>query len=144
MLLVAEQSGLAPAQIHGQGDNSYMAMAVRVGEPESPKGYLVARVQPESLVSVFETALSEPGTFVFDQYNGRFKPTVLSNLAAAPGASEHIVWLNIPSSLFRIGIVQGKSDVGSLGILRPSLFVLGLLLLTLGVMLKVRPERLPM
>ena len=144
MLLVAAKSGLAPAQIHGQGEASYLAMAVRIGEPESQKGYLMVRVRPGSLISAFKAALSEPGAFALDQYNGRFKPTMLSNLASAPGASEHIAWLNIPSSLFRIGFVQGSADVTSLGILRPTLFILGLLLLTLGVMIKVRPYRLPM
>ena len=144
MLYDAAESGLAPAQIHGKGDTSYLAMAVRVGEPESPAGYLVARMRPDALISVFNTALSEPGAYALDQYNGRFRATTLSNLASAPGASEHIVWLNIPSSLFRIGFIQGVAASISLGILRPALFILGLLLLTLGVMLKVRPAQLPM
>ena len=139
MLLVAAEAGLAPAQIHGQAEASYLAMAARVGEPESPAGYLVVKVSPDALVSVFKSASSESGIFALDQYNGRFKPTVLSNLASAPGSSEHIVWLQIPSSLFRIGFLQDARASSSLGILRPVLFILGLLLLTLGIMLKFRP-----
>ena len=139
MLLVAEESGLAPAQIHGQADASYLVMAARVGEAESPAGYLIVKVSPDALVSVFKTASSESGAFALDQYNGRFKPTMLSNLASAPGSSEHIVWLQIPSSLFRIGFLQDARASSSLGILRPVLFILGLLLLILGIMLKFRP-----
>ena len=144
MLLVAEESGLAPAQIHGQAEASYLAMAARVGEPGSPAGYLMVKVSPDALVSVFKTASSESGTFALDQYNGRFKPTMVSDLAAAPGSSKHIVWLQIPSSLFRIGFIQSTRVSGSLGILRPVLFILGLLLLTLGIMLKFRPGHRPM
>ena len=144
MVLVAAESGLAPAQIHGQAEASYLAMAARVGEPGSPAGYLMVKVSPDALVSVFKTASSESGTFALDQYNGRFKPMMLSNLAAAPGSSEHIVWLQIPSSLFRIGFLQGVRVSDSLGILRPVLFILGLLSLTLGIMLKFRPGHRPM
>ena len=141
MLLVAAESGLAPAQIHGQAEAAYLAMAARVGEPESPEGYLMVKVNPDALVSVFTTA---SGAFALDQYNGRFKPMMLSNFAAAPGSTEHIAWLPIPLSLFRIGFLQGARASDSLGILRPVLFFLGLLLLTLGMMLKFRPGQRPM
>jgi phosphomannomutase/phosphoglucomutase len=144
MLMVAEESGLAPAQIHGQGEASYLAMAARVGGPESTAGYLLVKVSPEELVSAFKNVLSESGLFALDQYNGRFKPTMISDLATAPGSSEHVVWLQIPSSLFRIGFKQGVKASTSLGILRPVLFILGLLALTLGVMLKIRPPSLQM
>ena len=144
MLLVASESSLSPAQIHGQGETSYLAMAARVGGPESTAGYLLVKVSPDALVSAFKTVLSESGFFALDQYNGRFKSTMLSDLATAPDSSEHVVWLQIPSSLFRIGFIQGVSASSSLGILRPVLFILGLLLLTLGVMLKVRPPSLHM
>ncbi len=146
MLLVAAESGLAPAQIHGQGETSYMAMTVRVGEPESPVAYLMAKVRSDTLLSEFKTTLSDSGAFALDQYNGRFQATMLSNLASAPGEFEHIVWLSIPSSLFRIGILKKAQASTSLGILRPLLFILGLLMLILGVMLRVslywRPVKL--
>ncbi len=144
MLLVAEEAGLSPAQIHGTGADSYLAMAVRVGDPESPAGYLVAKVSPDALVSAFKAALSEPGTFALDQYNGRQKPTMLSGLATAPSESTRMVWLRVPSSLFRIGFAQGSVSTSSLGTLRFMLFVLGVILLTLGVMLKFRPAQEPL
>jgi len=143
MLLVAAETGMAPAQLHGQGEGSYVAMAIRVGDPASPTGFLMAKVSPEALLSAFNNALSESGGFAFDQYNGRFKPTVLSQLANPPSSSEHIVWIRVPSSMFRIGFVQGAGSHSSLGTMRPLLFILGLLLLTLGIMLKVRPMREP-
>jgi len=139
MLLLAQETGLAPAQIHGKGADSYLTMAVRVGDQASPTGYLLAKVSPESLISAFKGALSESGAFALDQYNGQFKPTMLSDLANAPSSSERLVWIRVPATLFRVGFVQGTSSIGSLGILRPVLFVMGLLFLTLGVMLKVRP-----
>lgn len=138
MLMVAAESGVAPAQIHGTGTGSYLAMAVRVGDQESPVGYLLAKMSPDALVSAFKAALSEPGAFSLDQFNGRFKPTILSDLATLPSPSEHFTQLNIPSTLFRVGFVQATESMGSLGILRPLLFVAGLLLLALGAMLKFR------
>ena len=144
MLMVAAETGLSPAQIHGLGETSYLAMAARAAGPESTAGHLLIKVSPEELVSGFKTVLSESGFFALDQYNGRFKSTMISDLATAPGSSEHVVWIQIPSSLFRIGFIQAVNASSSLGILRPVLFILGLLLLTLGVMLKFRPPSLHM
>jgi len=141
MLYVAAKSALAPVQIHGDGDGSYLAMAVRIGDGKNPTGYLFAKVKPHTLVETFQASLPDPGAFALDQYNGRFKPTTLSGLAAAPGAGEHIVWLRIPSSLFRVGFLQGAAASTSMGVLRPVLFVLGLVLLVLGLLLKFRPAR---
>jgi len=141
MLLVAEKSGLAPVQIHGNGAGAYLAMAVRIGDEENPAGYLFAKVKPETLVETFRASLPGPGAFALDQYNGRFKPTALSELSSPPGSSEHLVWLRVPSSLFRVGFLQGVGAGTSLGVLKPSLFVLGLLLLVLGLLLKLRPAR---
>ena len=42
MLLTTAAKGQAPAQVHGKGEASYLAMAVRVGDEDSPKGYLMA------------------------------------------------------------------------------------------------------
>jgi len=141
MLLVAEASGLAPVQVHGSGEGSYLAMAVRIGGQENPAGYLFAKVKPDALVETFKASLSDPGTFALDQNNGRFKPTTLSGLATAPGASQHIVWLRVPASLFRVGFLQGASASTSMGVLRPVLFVLALIMLVLGLLLKFRPAR---
>ena len=143
MLLVAQESGIAPAQIHGTGANAYLTMAARVGEESSPAGYLLIRVNPEALTSAFQQSLPEAGAFALDQYNGRAKPTVLSPLAVPPKASERLTWLRIPSALFRIGVVQSVGASTSMGILRPMFFIVGLLLLCLGVMLKLRPYRPP-
>ena len=144
MLLTSAESGLAPAQIHGQGEAAYLSMAARVGGPGSTAGYLLVKASPEELVSSFKEVLSDSGSFALDQYNGQFKSTMISDLATAPGSSEQVVWLQVPSSLLRIGFMQGVNASTSLGILRPVLFILGLLLLTLGVMLKVRPPGLHM
>ena len=142
-LLVAQDSGFAPAQIHGTGANAYLTMAARVGEESSPAGYLLIRINPEALTSAFQQSLPEAGAFALDQYNGRAKPTVLSPLAVPPKASERLTWLRIPSALFRIGVVQSVGASTSMGILRPMFFIVGLLLLCLGVMLKLRPYRPP-
>jgi len=142
MLLIAADSGLAPAQIHGKGEESYMAMAVRIGPQESPAGYLLVKVSPDALVSTFSSAWSESGAFALDQNNGRFNPTMLSNLSRAASSSERLVWIRVPATLFRVGFVQGVKASTSLGIFRPLLFLLGALMLALGVVLKVRP-RLP-
>ncbi len=67
MLLVMAESGVAPAQMHGKGADSYLAMTVRIGEQESTAAYLLAKIKPESLVSTFNAALSEPGALALDQ-----------------------------------------------------------------------------
>ena len=139
MLLTAASSGLAPAQIHGTGDASYIAMAVRVGDEKNPKGFLLAKMKPDGLVSTFKAALPEAGAFALDQYNGRFKPTFLSDLGRTPSATEHIVWLRVPSSLFRIGFLQGTQPAGSMGVLHLALFIIGLFLLAFGLLAKLRP-----
>jgi phosphomannomutase/phosphoglucomutase len=141
MLYIAAKSSLAPVQMHGSGDGSYIAMAVRVGDENNPTGYLFAKVKPDTLVETFKASLPDAGAFALDQYNGRFKSTTLSGLAKAPAAGEHIVWLRIPSSLFRVGLLQSAAASPSMGVLRPVLFVLGLVLLVLGVVLQFRPAR---
>lgn len=141
MLLVAEESGLAPAQVHGKGAESYLALAVRVGDEASPVGYLLAKVKPEAVVSAFTAASSNPGVFALDQYNGQFKPTFLSSFAVPPAASEHIVWLRVPATLFRVGFLQGAEASNSMDALRPVLFIAGLLMLVMGILLKLRPRQ---
>ncbi len=139
MLMVAAESGRSPVQIHGKGAESYIAIAVRIGDEASPVGILMLRASANILTSAFKTSMSEPGALALDQYNGRFKPTMISNMAVAPTSSEHIYWLRIPASLFRIGVLQGFGVISSMGILRPLIFVSGLFLLGLGLMLKLRP-----
>ena len=141
MLLVAAESGQAPLQIHGVGAEAYLAMAVRVGDEASPSAYLLAKVNPGALISAFNASLSEPGAFALDQYNGRFTPTMISNLAAPPKSSQRLVWLRVPASLLRIGVIQGVGATSSMGVLRPSFFTVGLLLLGFGILLKLRPHQ---
>lgn len=143
MLLTAAESGLAPAQIHGSGDQAYLAMAVRIGDESSPTAYLMAKVNPEALTSVFRKSLPGPGVFALDQFNGRFKPIIISNFAAPPGSAEHIVRLQITSSLFRIGVIQASGATTSMGIIRPMLLITGLLFLGLGVLIIFRPYHPP-
>ena len=144
MLLVTAESGLAPAQIHGTGKESYLAIAVRVGEHATPNGYLLAKIGSDSLVSAFRAALSDPGTFALEQYNGGFEPIALSDLSKEPSSSVRLVWLRVPTSLFRVGFLQGIEINSSEDKLRPALFILGVLLLVLGAMLKFRPSRPPL
>ena len=121
MLLTMAATGPAPAQIHGKGEGSYLAMAVPVGDEESPKGYLMAKVNPDGLVSTFKSAMSEPGAFMLDQTNGRFKPLILGELAVQPTSSEHVIWISVPATLFRVGYVSGVQTGGSLDILSTQL-----------------------
>ncbi len=141
MLLTAAESGLAPAQIHGQGAKAYLTMAARIGDEASPAAYLMAKVKPGILVQAFETSMSKPGDFALDQYNGRFKSTMISDLEPTLTSSERLVWLPIPTALFRLGVVQGIGATSSMGVLRPLFFIMGLILLALGAMLKLRPPQ---
>jgi len=144
MLLEASESGLAPAQSHGKGADAYLAMAVRVGESASPTAYLLVKVASDTLTSAFSASLPEPGAYALDQYNGRSEPTMISNFAAGPGSNQRIVWLRIPAALFRVGVIQGVGASKSLGVIRPLLFILGLLFFALGLMLKIRPYQPPL
>jgi len=143
MLLVAEESGVTSAQIHGKGQDAYLSMAVRVGEEASPAAYLLAKVNSGALTSAFKTSLPEPGAFALDQYNGRFKPSNLSSFAKGPSSAERIVWIRIPGSLFRIGVVQGVGATKTLGVMRLLLFIAGVFLLVFGLVLKFRPYQPP-
>ena len=143
MLITASESGIAPAQLHGKGAEAYLSMAVRVGDEASPTAYMMAKVKPGVLTSAFEASLPGPGAFALEQYNGRFKPARISKLAATPSSDEHVVWIRIPASLFRIGVVQGVGATKSLGIFRLLFFIAGLVLLSFGLMLKFRPYQPP-
>jgi phosphomannomutase len=143
LLLVAAENGLAPAQIHGQGEQAYLTMAVRVGDEVSPVAYLMVKMNPDKLISTFKTSLSEPGAFGFGQYTGRFESAPFSDLETPPGSKERLVWLRIPASLFKIGVIQGVSASVSLGVIRPLFFITGLLLLGIGLLLKLRPYQAP-
>ena len=57
LLLTAQEHGLGPAQIHGQGEQAYLAMAVRVGSEVSPVAYLMVRMNPDILISTFKTSV---------------------------------------------------------------------------------------
>ncbi len=143
MLLTASESGIAPAQIHGKGEGAYLSMAVRVGDETSPAAYMLAKVNPDILTTAFEASLPDPGAFALEQHNGRFKPATISKLAAAPSSSERIVWIRIPTSLFHIGVVQGVGATKSMGVFRLLFFIVGLVLLAFGLMLKLRPYQPP-
>jgi len=143
MLLTASEAGIAPAQIHGKGADAYLSMAVRVGDEATPAAYMLVKVDQGMLTSAFEASLPEPGAFALEQHNGRFKSAVISKLATAPSSSERVVWIRIPSSLFSIGVVQGVGATKSMGVFRLLFFIAGLLLLSFGLMLKLRPYQPP-
>jgi phosphomannomutase/phosphoglucomutase len=143
-MLLKTGSGFAPLQIHGAGEDAYLAMTVRIGETESSLGYLFIRMKPSAFMTAFMASLPEPGSFVLDQYNGRFTPTMISPLATPMSSREHLVWLRIPASLFRVGVVQKATASNSMGILRPILFVAGVIFLVVGVALKLWPLQQPL
>ena len=143
MLMKAAETGQAPAQIHGQGEEAYLTMAVRIDDKSAPVACLMAKVKSAALISAFRASLTVPGEFALVQNNGRFNPTMISNITGALTSSERIVWLQIPMSLFSVGVVQEVGAVGSLGVVRLVLFIIGLVLLCLGLMLKIRPYQPP-
>jgi len=139
MLFTAKANGLAPAQIHGKGQDAYLALAVRVGDPESPKAYLLVRVKPDTFLDAFKSSLPEPGLFALSQYNGRFPPSSLLGFSRPLEPGERVAWLKVPGALLRIGVVQSMESYGLGGVLHALLFVSGLLLLGVGVLLQLRP-----
>ncbi|MDX2428306.1 MAG: phosphomannomutase/phosphoglucomutase [Xanthomonadales bacterium] len=143
MLLTMAANGQVPTQVHGKGEESYLAMAVPVGDQASPKGYLMAKINPDGLVTTFKAALSEPGAYMLDQFNDRFKPLIFSELAVTPTSTEHIIWLRIPATLFRVGYVGGVQTGRAMAFLLPVAFIAGLLLLALGLLFMFRPFKSP-
>ena len=113
---------------------------------------LVAVVSPHSVLSTSAhwSATSSSHNNVRSELQGLGSQLgAISNLMEkgngefVKGISEHIIWLRIPSALFRIGVVQRVRASSSLGVLRPLIFITGLILLSLGVMLKLRPYQPP-
>jgi phosphomannomutase/phosphoglucomutase len=143
LLFSAKERGLGRAQIHGKGARSYLAMAVRVDDDHSPAAYLLARLNPDVLVSTFNTALYEPGVFALSQYNGRFEATILSDFATPLESNERLTSLPIPSSLFRVDVKQTIAASSARGALLSLFFIPGLLLLGVGLLLKFRPYQPP-
>jgi len=139
MLMKAEEDGQAPVQVHGKGDEAYLAMAVRVGDVESPAAYLLLKISPAAITTVFNASLPKAGMFALDQGNGRFAPTKIVNLAEAPSATQRLAYLRVPGALLRIGVLQTTRVSSGGGLVRPVLFVAGLLLFALGLLLKLRP-----
>jgi phosphomannomutase/phosphoglucomutase len=144
MLLLTAESGRAPLQILGKGEEAFLAMSVKVGETAPPAAFLMIRVSPDSMVSGFQASLPSAGALALVQYNGQFKPTIISQFAQPPGTSEHAVWLRVPGSLLRIGIVQSVGNIASLGVLRPLLLTVGLLLFGFGLVSKLHPYQPPL
>jgi len=143
MLMNAREDGLAPVQIHGKGEQAYLALAARVGDAESPAGYLLAKVKPAAITSVFKTSLPEPGIFSLDQANGRFSPTTIVNLTEQPSSKQRVAHMRVPGALLRIGVIQDTRVSSGGGLMRFLLLVAGLLLLSVGLLLKIRPYEPP-
>lgn len=143
MLLKASVETQASMQMHGSGEDAYVAMAKLIGQPGNIEGFVFLKIKPEAVKNAFKSALPNTGAFALDQYNGRFKATTISALGAVPSDSEQVIWLRIPGSLFRIGVVQSNHISSSTDILRPIFFISGLILLALGIMLKFRPYTIP-
>ena len=141
MMMRASEDGLALVQIHGTGNEAYVALVTRVGDIESPVAYLFVRVNASAITSVFNTSLPSPGIFLLDQANGRFAPTKIANLAQPPTSKQRVAHMRIPGSLLRVGVVQ-DARVSSGGDFIPLLlFVSGLFLIALGILLKLRPYK---
>ncbi|MGD9020175.1 MAG: phosphomannomutase/phosphoglucomutase [Lysobacterales bacterium] len=142
MLLDAE-TGLAPMQMHGTGSEARLVMAVRVGDQDAPSAYLLVRMSPDVLLQAFRGSLQEAGSLVLEQYNGRFEPNQIAPLAKPLSNRQRMVWLNVPASLMRIGVVQKTRAGGFMEVLRPVLLILGLVILIVGIALKARPIQAP-
>lgn len=139
MLMSAGKDGLAPVQFHGTGAEAYLALAARVGDAESPAGYLLAKVKPSAITTVFKASLPEPGIFALDQTNGRFATSKIVRLAEPPTSKRRVAYMRVPGALLRIGVVQDTRVSSSSGFMRFLLLVAGLLILALGLLLKFRP-----
>jgi phosphomannomutase/phosphoglucomutase len=140
MLMNARQGGVAPVQMHGKGAESYLALATRVGDVESPAAYLFMKLKPEAITTVFSASLPKVGIFSLDQSNGRFAPTGIVSLAEPPSAKQRIAYMRIPGALLRIGVIQNTRVSSGGGIMRFLLLVAGLLMFALGLLLKFRPN----
>jgi phosphomannomutase/phosphoglucomutase len=143
MLMKANNESAAPIQMHGSGDQAYVAMARRIGQPDEVEGFVFLKIKSTAIINEFNSALPGAGSFALDQYNGRFTANSIVALSAPPSESERVMWLRIPGALFRLGVVQSNQMSGNLDILRPLFFIGGVTLLILGIMLKLRPYKLP-
>lgn len=143
MLINARVDGLALVQVHGKGDEAYLALAARVGDVEAPAGYLLARIKPAAITTVFNASLPQPGIFSLDQSNGRFKASIIVGLRQPPTEAQRVAYLRIPGALLRIGVVQTSRVTRGGAFVRPLLFILGLILLAFGLLLKFRPPKPP-
>jgi phosphomannomutase/phosphoglucomutase len=103
----------------------------------------MVKISPDILISIFQLSLPEPGIFALEQFNGQFRSNVISDFARPPTATERLIWLRVPASLFRIGAKQTKGATVSLGIVRPMIFIVGVFFLAFGLMLKIRPYKRP-
>jgi len=141
MLMTARKTGWASAQLHGSGADAYLALAVRIGSAESPAACLLVRVKPDSLLAAFNTSPPKPGTFALGQYNGRQPLTTLSDFAEPASPDERVVWLQVPGSLLRLGVLQSITTSKFGGASHALIFILGLFTLGIGIMLKFQPLR---
>ena len=118
MLLSTAETGQAPMQIHGKGAESYLAMTMLVGEQASPAGYLFAKMKPDALMTAFKQhCLNRVFSALINTMAVPSQP--YSAILRRPAQSERLVWLSVPTTLFRVGFIQGTVTSASLGILRP-------------------------
>ncbi len=143
MLLSAQELGQSTVQVHGAGADAYMAMVVRAGGEASPVVYLLVKVRPSLIVTAFKASLPAAGVFALYQHNGLFMPTRVSEFAVRPTSSERVSWLLIPGSFLRVGVTQAIWVSSSNVFLHLLLFVVGLIALGFGVLLKFRPYKIP-
>ncbi len=106
MLLAASETGISPLQIHGEGNDAYLAMAVQIGNAESPQAYLLVKLEPALLTRVFHASLPTAGVYALYQHNGLFMPTRIAEFVVEPTTSEWVSWLLIPGSFLRAGVTQ--------------------------------------
>jgi len=137
MLLSAREQTVSPIQVHGSGAESYTAMVVRFGREGVIEAYLLLKLSPDYMTSVFKAAAEDTSVLALAQISGGSRPLMLTKLDRPLNPQERISWLSVPYSLYRVAVVQhiGALEYGGLGV-RVLLFILGSSLLGFGLVLK--------
>ena len=137
MLLSAREQTVSPIQVHGSGAESYTAMVVRFGREGVIEAYLLLKLSPDYMTSVFKAAAEDTSVLALAQISGGSRPLMLTKLDRPLNPQERISWLSVPYSLYSVAVVQhiGALEYGGLGV-RVLLFILGSSLLGFGLVLK--------
>jgi phosphomannomutase/phosphoglucomutase len=138
MMVSAAQDGIAPIQLVPQAEDSAVAGLVSVGEGEDRVGYLLVTADSEVVLSGFDMTLPAGGYIGLEQDNGRFTPSTISAFGDPSELAAGAVRLPVPGSLFRIVVPQVAGEAGGGGFGKLLMFLLGALLLAVGMIIRQR------